>query len=133
MAHLTAEPQQTFTAKWQPSEACQPYMDEDGRVLSKGLAQNVVGRISGQQATVEKIAAQDKKQNAPLPYNLSNLQIDAAKRFGMSAKTVLDTCQSLYERHKLITYPRSDSRYLPQEQHAMAPSVISTVTRAPRN
>lgn len=129
LAHLTAEPGQTFTAKWQPSEACQPYMDEDGRVLAKGLAQNVVGRISEQQATVDKITAQDKKQNAPLPYNLSSLQIDAAKRFGMSAKTVLDTCQSLYERHKLITYPRSDSRYLPQEQHAMAPSVISTVNK----
>ncbi|ACJ29823.1 DNA topoisomerase III [Shewanella piezotolerans WP3] len=129
IAHLTAEPQQTFTAKWQPSEACQPYMDEDGRVLSKGLAQNVVGRITGQPATVEKVNAQDKKQNAPLPYNLSSLQIDAAKRFGMSAKTVLDTCQSLYERHKLITYPRSDSRYLPQEQHGMAPSVINTVNK----
>lgn len=129
LAHLTAEQQQTFTAKWQPSEACQPYMDEDGRVLSKGLAQNVVGRITGQPATVEKVDAQDKKQNAPLPYNLSSLQIDAAKRFGMSAKTVLDTCQSLYERHKLITYPRSDSRYLPQEQHGMAPSVINTISK----
>lgn len=129
LAHLTAEQQQTFSAKWQPSEACQPYMDEDGRVLAKGLAQNVVGRISGQGATVDKITAQDKKQNAPLPYNLSSLQIDAAKRFGMSAKTVLDTCQALYERHKLITYPRSDSRYLPQEQHAMAPSVISTINQ----
>ncbi|WOT03982.1 DNA topoisomerase III [Shewanella youngdeokensis] len=129
MAHLSTDAQQSFSAKWQPSEACQPYMDEDGRVLSKGLAQNVVGRITGQAATVEKVTAQDKKQHAPLPYNLSSLQIDAAKRFGMSAKTVLDTCQSLYERHKLITYPRSDSRYLPVEQHAMAPSVIGAINK----
>jgi DNA topoisomerase-3 len=129
VAHLTTDAQQAFTAKWQPSEACEPYMDEDGRVLSKGLAQNVVGRITGKNGTVEKVTAQDKKLNAPLPYNLSSLQIDAAKRFGMSAKTVLDTCQSLYERHKLITYPRSDSRYLPAEQHAMAPSVIATVNK----
>ncbi|QQX78741.1 DNA topoisomerase III [Shewanella sp. KX20019] len=129
LAHLTTDTQQAFTAKWQPSEACQPYMDEDGRVLSRGLAQNVVGRITGKEAIVEKVTAQDKKLNAPLPYNLSSLQIDAAKRFGMSAKTVLDTCQSLYERHKLITYPRSDSRYLPVEQHAMAASVIATVNK----
>ncbi|ABV86950.1 DNA topoisomerase III [Shewanella pealeana] len=127
LAHLATDNQQRFSAKWQPSEACQPYMDEEGRVLSKGLAQNVVGRINGQNGTVEKVTAQDKKQNAPLPYSLSALQIDAAKRFGMSAKSVLDTCQSLYEKHKLITYPRSDSRYLPAEQHALAPSVIGAV------
>ncbi|GIU26079.1 DNA topoisomerase III [Shewanella sp. MBTL60-007] len=127
LAHLATDNQERFSAKWQPSEACQPYMDEEGRVLSRGLAQNVVGRISGQNARVEKVVAQDKKQNAPLPYSLSALQIDAAKRFGMSAKSVLDTCQSLYEKHKLITYPRSDSRYLPVEQHALAPSVIGAV------
>ncbi|WP_028768377.1 DNA topoisomerase III [Shewanella fidelis] len=127
LAHLVTDEQQRFSAKWQPSEACQPYMDEEGRVLAKGLAQNVVGRISGQNGTVTKVTAQDKKQNAPLPYSLSALQIDAAKRFGMSAKAVLDTCQSLYEKHKLITYPRSDSRYLPVEQHSLAPSVVRAV------
>jgi DNA topoisomerase-3 len=46
----------------------------------------------------------------------------------MSAKDVLDTCQSLYERHKLITYPRSDSRYLPVEQHNLAPSVLKAIS-----
>ncbi|MEZ9596920.1 DNA topoisomerase III [Shewanella sp. 10N.261.52.F9] len=127
LAHLATDSQDRFSAKWQPSDACRPYMDEEGRVLSKGLAQNVVGRINGQNGTVEKVLAQDKKQNAPLPYSLSSLQIDAAKRFGMSAKSVLDTCQSLYEKHKLITYPRSDSRYLPVEQHSLAPSVIRAV------
>ena len=46
----------------------------------------------------------------------------------MRAKDVLDTCQSLYERHKLITYPRSDSRYLPVEQHSLAPLVLKAVS-----
>jgi DNA topoisomerase-3 len=45
----------------------------------------------------------------------------------MSAQQVLDTCQNLYERHQLITYPRSDSRYLPAEQHSLAPSVIQAI------
>lgn len=129
LAHLVTEQQQTFTAKWQPSEACQPYMDEDGRVLAKGLAENVVARINGKPAQVTKLEAKDKRQNPPLPYSLSALQIDAAKRFGLSAKEVLDTCQSLYERHKLITYPRSDSRYLPKEQHALAPKVLDAVLK----
>ncbi|MCS6192880.1 DNA topoisomerase III [Shewanella baltica] len=128
LAHLATEKQETFSAKWQPSEACQPYMDEEGRVLARGLAQNVVSRISDKPALVTQLAAKDKKQNPPLPYSLSALQIDAAKRFGMSAKDVLDTCQSLYERHKLITYPRSDSRYLPVEQHSLAPSVLKAIS-----
>ncbi|PKI07454.1 DNA topoisomerase III [Shewanella sp. 11B5] len=129
LAHLLTDQQQAFTAKWQPSEACQPYMDEDGRVLAKGLAENVVARINGKPAEVTKIEAKDKRQNPPLPYSLSALQIDAAKRFGLSAKEVLDTCQSLYERHKLITYPRSDSRYLPKEQHALAPKVLDALLK----
>ncbi|MBW3526770.1 DNA topoisomerase III [Shewanella sp. NKUCC05_KAH] len=128
LAHLATEKQETFSAKWQPSEACQPYMDEEGRVLVRGLAQNVVSRISDKPALVTQLVAEDKKQNPPLPYSLSALQIDAAKRFGMSAKDVLDTCQSLYERHKLITYPRSDSRYLPVEQHNLAPSVLKAIS-----
>ncbi|MGI2213224.1 DNA topoisomerase III [Shewanella oncorhynchi] len=128
LAHLATEKQETFSAKWQPSEACQPYMDEEGRVLTRGLAQNVVSRISDKPALVTQLVAKDKKQNPPLPYSLSALQIDAAKRFGMSAKDVLDTCQSLYERHKLITYPRSDSRYLPVEQHNLARSVLKAIS-----
>ncbi|MDT3274344.1 DNA topoisomerase III [Shewanella sp. SP2S2-4] len=128
LAHLATEKQEAFSAKWQPSEACQPYMDEEGRVLARGLAQNVVSRISDKPALVTQLVAKDKKQNPPLPYSLSALQIDAAKRFGMSAKDVLDTCQSLYERHKLITYPRSDSRYLPVEQHSLASSVLKAIS-----
>ena len=115
IAHLLAANGDRFKARWQPSEECLPWQDEEGRVLSRGLAENVAKRITQQPATVTSCRIKRRQQAAPLPYNLSSLQIDAAKRFGMSAKTVLDTCQSLYERHKLLTYPRSDSRYLPKE------------------
>ncbi|WP_035416335.1 DNA topoisomerase III [Ferrimonas kyonanensis] len=127
LAQLVTEDQQPFTAKWQPSEACQPYQDEEGRVLSKRLAENVAERITDQPAEVTKAEKKRKSQSAPLPYNLSALQIDAAKRFGFSAQKVLDLCQSLYERHQLITYPRSDSRYLPKQQHRDAPKVCQAV------
>ena len=121
----------TFTAKWQPSKACQPYMDAEKRVFVKTLAENVVQRISNQPVVVSAIKKQQKKQPPPLPYNLSSLQIDAAKRFSMNAKLVLDVCQALYERHKLITYPRSDCRYLPTEHLKQASSIINLLSKSP--
>jgi DNA topoisomerase-3 len=113
-----------FIAKWQPSDACAPYMDDNKKIINKALAENVVGRIAAKPAKVALVTEQDKKQFAALPYNLSSLQIDAAKQFSMNAKLVLDVCQALYEKHKLITYPRSDSRYLPVEHHQQAGSII---------
>lgn len=133
LAHLQTQQQERFTAKWKPSAACRPYMDEDGRVLVKKLAENVVNRIQGQMGEVTKLEKKNKQQAAPLPYNLSSLQIDAAKRFGMSAQQVLDTCQALYERHKLITYPRSDSRYLPKEHYAHRAGVIAAIAQTSSN
>ena len=115
IAKIKTKNEQVYEGKWKPSAACEPYMDEDKRVLSKALAENVIGRISGKKGQVSLVKENKKKQPPPLPYSLSALQIDASKRFGMSAQAVLDTCQQLYERHKLITYPRSDSRYLPKE------------------
>jgi len=132
LAHLSIDKDKTncFTAKWQPSEACQQYCDEEGRVLVKSLANNVVARIHEQVAVVESINIEPKQQNQPLPFNLSSLQIAAAKQFSMNAKLVLDVCQTLYEKHKLITYPRSDCRYLPKEQLKQAVTIINTLAAA---
>ncbi|MBN0986087.1 DNA topoisomerase III [Amphritea pacifica] len=127
-AVIETEAGEHFKARWKPSENCQPYQDEEGRVLNRKLAENVIARIKGQPAELVKLTQKRKKENAPLPFNLSALQIEAAKRFGMSAKAVLDSCQSLYERHKLLTYPRSDCRYLPEEHHRQAGDVISAIT-----
>jgi len=136
-AHLQTTTQETeeeknkqiFHAKWRPSDACRPHMDDEGRVLSKKLAENVVGRITDKQGTVTKLDEKLIKQAPPLPFNLSTLQIEAARMYGMSAKQVLDFCQALYERHKLITYPRSDSRHLPLEHFERADHVISAVDK----
>ncbi|OOF45981.1 DNA topoisomerase III [Rodentibacter trehalosifermentans] len=116
-----------FSALWQPSKACEDYQDEDGRVLSKALAENVVKRITEQPAEVTDYKDVREKETAPLPYSLSALQIDAAKRFGLSAQAVLDICQRLYETHRLITYPRSDNRYLPEEHFAERQQVLKAI------
>ncbi|HHI4991351.1 TPA: DNA topoisomerase III [Vibrio parahaemolyticus] len=114
-------------ARWKPSEACKPWQDEEGRVLNRKLVENVANRIANQPAIVKESEQKQTKQSAPLPYSLSALQIDAAKRYAMSAQQVLDTCQALYEKHKLITYPRSDCRYLPLEHYSQAGTVPSAI------
>lgn len=114
-------------ARWKPSEACLPWQDEEGRVTNRKLVDNVASRIANQPATVTESEQDQTKQAAPLPYSLSALQIDAAKRYNFSAQQVLDLCQSLYEKHKLITYPRSDCRYLPKEHLAQAPDVVAAI------
>ncbi|WP_210475674.1 DNA topoisomerase III [Pantoea ananatis] len=126
-AHIVTPDESRFTANWIPSEACEPWQDEEGRLLKRSLAEHVVARISGQPAIVT--AYSDKRENdiAPLPFSLSSLQIEAAKRFGLSAQAVLDICQRLYETHKLITYPRSDSRYLPDEHFASRHAVLNAI------
>ncbi|MCE2572445.1 DNA topoisomerase III [Motilimonas eburnea] len=127
LAHISTDNGATFTAKWLPSEACQPYQDEEGRVLLKKLAEKVVEKIHQQPALVLANDKQVKKQGAPLPFSLSSLQIEAAKRFAMSASQVLASCQKLYEEYQLITYPRSDCRYLPKDHHSQAPAIGQTL------
>ncbi|ADO48856.1 DNA topoisomerase III [[Enterobacter] lignolyticus] len=127
-AHIVTPADERFTALWQPSEACEPYQDEEGRLLHRPLADHVVSRISGQPAMVTAYNDKRESEPAPLPFSLSALQIEAAKRFGLSAQNVLDICQKLYETHKLITYPRSDSRYLPEEHFAGRQAVLNAIS-----
>ena len=126
-ANLETQTGEVFRAKWQPSKECQSFLDPQGRNLSKPLAENVAGRISHQPGVVNKLQRDSKKLAPPLPFNLSGLQIEASKAFGLSAQQVLDICQGLYERHKLITYPRSDCRYLPKDHFSEAKLVVNAV------
>ncbi|CEO38567.1 DNA topoisomerase III [Photobacterium kishitanii] len=115
IANLETNSGEKYKGKWKPSEACLPYMDDENRVVLRELAMKVIERINGQSGKVVKVTQNKKQQPAPLLYSLSDLQIAAAKAYGMSAQKVLDICQQLYEKHKLITYPRSDCQYLPKE------------------
>ncbi|MCG8707687.1 DNA topoisomerase III [Brenneria sp. 4F2] len=127
-AHIITPAGERFVAVWQPSESCEPYQDEEGRLLHRPLAEHVVKRIDGQPAVVSGYNDKRESETAPLPYSLSTLQIEAARRFGLSAQQVLDICQKLYETHKLITYPRSDSRYLPEEHFAGRHAVLNAIS-----
>ncbi|GAA0633450.1 DNA topoisomerase III [Halomonas beimenensis] len=105
-------------AWWVPGEGHS--LDDQGRLLERAPAEALGGRLAGAEGRLARLETRDRRQAAPLPYSLSALQVDAARRHGLSAKAVLDICQRLYERHQLITYPRSDCRYLPEEHWAGA-------------
>lgn len=83
-----------------------------GRTFSKERAQAVADAARQGVLTIRNVEKKEKKSPAPLLYDLTELQRDASQRFGFSAKQTLNLMQSLYETHKVLTYPRTDSRYL---------------------
>jgi DNA topoisomerase-3 len=84
------------------------------RVWNETDAQAVAQACRGQPATVTE-EAKPSTQSSPLLYDLTTLQREANSRFGFSAKTTLSIAQALYEKHKVLTYPRTDSRALPED------------------
>ncbi len=84
----------------------------NSRSFNKEKTDAIVNKISKQNATVVDIDKKQKKSFAPGLYDLTELQRDANKIFGYSAKETLNIMQKLYEQHKVLTYPRTDSRYI---------------------
>ncbi|WP_372966343.1 DNA topoisomerase 3 [Marinobacter sp.] len=122
--------QRPFTARWLPDDQFQDHLDEEGRLLSREIAEQITSTINGRPGRIIESRFRDRPEPPPLPLSLSALQIEAGRLFRMGAKDVLDTAQNLYERHQLITYPRSDSRYLPEEHYSQREQVIRAVSRA---
>ncbi len=82
------------------------------RSFSKEKIDKIIGALNGHSLEIVKIEKSSKKTFAPGLYDLTELQRDANKRFGFSAKETLNIMQRLYENHKVLTYPRTDSRYI---------------------
>ncbi|MBU2952221.1 DNA topoisomerase III [Marinobacter sp. F3R08] len=116
-----------FNAKW----VCPEDMaDSEGRCINKGYAQQVAQAIQGAQGRIAKVTQKQRKENAPLPFDMTSLQQYGSKRWGYTAQEVLDIAQSLYETHKLISYPRTDSRYLPDSQHQEVSGILQSLSRS---
>lgn len=96
---------------------------EHDRIFDKALAVEIAKALKGQTVTV---SVDEKKvtENAPLPYKLSTFQKDAEARFGWTAKKSLDSLQAAYEQ-QLVSYPRTDCPYLPEEQARLAVPVAT--------
>ncbi|MDO8252262.1 MAG: DNA topoisomerase III [Rhodoferax sp.] len=115
-------PAKWFDPKWKRSAAnaaagntdeMDPELKAD-RVWNQREAQLIADAVRGQQATVTE-ESKPTTQASPLLFDLTSLQREANGKFGFSAKTTLSIAQSLYERHKALTYPRTDSRALPED------------------
>lgn len=82
------------------------------RTFQREKAEQIAGKLKNAKLTVVSVQKKAKQSQAPGLYDLTELQREANKRFGFSAKDTLNTMQRLYENHKVLTYPRTDSRYI---------------------
>lgn len=116
----------SFMAGWKAKED-QAGLDPEGRLVDTAVANAIVEKVTGKAGELAEYKQEAKKQNQPLAFALSDITALASSRFGYSAEDVLNACQSLYETHKLTSYPRTDCAYLPESQHADAPRVLEAV------
>jgi DNA topoisomerase-3 len=85
------------------------------RIASAEEAEAIVRACEGRIATITKLEKKEQREKAPMLYDLTTLQREANNRYGFSAKRTLGAAQRLYEEHKALTYPRTNSRYLPTD------------------
>lgn len=105
------------------------WQDKDGKTRILGAkaaeqAKALAAGVKNQPARVRNVTREEKSQPPPLLYDLTELQRDCNKRYGFSAQKTMDIAQGLYERRKLLTYPRTDSRYLSDD---LAPRLLGRV------
>lgn len=113
---------QTYWGVWQDKQGKTRLIGPQAAEQAKALQAAVKGRP----AQVLQVGREEKSQPPPLLYDLTELQRDCNRRYGYSAQKTLDIAQSLYERRKLLTYPRTDSRYLSDD---LAPHLAGRVQR----
>ena len=95
------------------------------RLWNQADADAIKSRCSGKPATIEE-TRKPKKESCPLLFDLTSLQREASNKFGFSARRTLQIAQSLYESHKVLTYPRTDSRFLPEDYVSTVQGVMKT-------
>ena len=111
----------TFLAPPLPGESSERaysgrfHAENKPRMASAEQAAAVVEACRGQQGTITKLEKKEQHDRPPLLYDLTSLQRDANIRFGFSARRTLSAAQRLYEEHKALTYPRTNSRYLTKD------------------
>jgi len=94
-----------FTVHWSSKNG-------DTRTFDKQKAETIAAKVNNQMGTVVQLNKASKRELPPLAYDLTELQRDANRKFGYAAKQTLNLMQKLYESHKLLSYPRTDSRYI---------------------
>lgn len=104
-----------FVADFKPQES-QVGLDEENRLIDEAIAQKIVDKVSGIDGVITAYQKKPLKKKHLKAYSLADITLEASNRFGLSAADTLKICQSLYETHKLTSYPRTDCAYLPESQ-----------------
>ncbi|MGL5379585.1 DNA topoisomerase III [Clostridium sp.] len=102
--------------------------DNNSRIFNEEIANSIFAKVKGEDAEVIEVLESDKKKFSPALYDLTELQRDANRIFGYSAKQTLSIMQRLYENHKVLTYPRTDSRYISKDIVATLPDRLRAIS-----
>ena len=114
-----------FTARWVPDD--RPGLDDEKRIVDKRVAEAILAKTQSALGQITLHKTEPKKQAPRRTYRLASLQKEAGNRWGFSPKKTLDLAQVLYDKHKLISYPRTPCDYLPESQHAEAPEILDRI------
>lgn len=101
--------------------------DNNSRIFDEEFANKITSKVKGAEGEIVNIHSVNKKKFSPALYDLTELQRDANKIFGYSAKQTLNIMQRLYENHKILTYPRTDSRYITTDIVATIPDRLKAI------
>jgi DNA topoisomerase-3 len=108
-----------FTATW--------FNKNGTRIDELEKAEEIANRCKGREGTVTKLKTKRATVERPLLYDLTELQREGNRRFGYSAEQTLEAAQNLYEKYKLATYPRTDSRYLTKDMKSKIPGLLQNI------
>ncbi len=102
-----------------------------GRIFEQARAEAILEKVKGQTGVIQDIKKEAKSEAPPLAYDLTELQRDGNRRLGWSAQKTLSVLQNLYEVHKIVTYPRTDSRYITRDIVPTLPARLQAMQTAP--
>lgn len=102
--------------------------NNNSNIFEEDRANKILSYLKGKEGTVVEVTESAKKQFAPTLYDLTELQRDANRIFGYSAKQTLSIMQRLYENYKVLTYPRTDSRYISTDIVATLPERLKAIS-----
>lgn len=113
-----------FEAQWRATNG-------EARIFDAERAKSLQSKMEGKSGRISKLKKSEKVVPHPLAYDLTELQRDANRRYGFSAKQTSSLLQRLYEQHKLVTYPRTDSRYLTSDMVGTLKERLNSVAVGP--
>jgi DNA topoisomerase-3 len=122
----------SYTGKWFDPQWKKDTQDPEkkaDRLFDIATAQSIAQEVSGKTAQVRE-SSKPLLQNSPLLFDLTSLQREANTKFGFSAKNTLAIAQALYEKHKVLTYPRTDARALPEDYLPTTTKVFTSLANS---